>query len=158
MSEGRPGDDLAALPHRPPFLFVSGIDRVDGDAIHATWRVEGTEDFLRGHFPANPIVPGVLVCEALAQTAGLLLAARPDLRDGPVGVGYLAQIDVRFHAPTRPPADLQLVARHEGRLGSLHRFGVIASCGEGRVASGTLVLAVPADPDPIRPDASRDSS
>ena len=64
------------LPHRPPFRFVTELRCVDPSAFEAVWSVSGEEDFFRGHFPGEPIVPGVLITEALAQTAGLHLLSR----------------------------------------------------------------------------------
>lgn len=131
------------LPHRPPFLFVTRVESGDGERILATWEVDGSEDFFRGHFPGDPIVPGVLLGEALAQAAGLLLAGRPDFTATPGRAGYLARIELRFHAPARPPAAIGLAARYDGGLGTVHQFEVTASCGPTRLASGTLALAVP---------------
>lgn len=135
---------VGLLPHRPPFRFVTQVDSCDVERISATWRVDGSEDFFRGHFPGDPIVPGVLLGEALAQAAGLLLAARPDFAETPGRAGYLARIELRFHAPARPPAAIELSARYAGGFGSVHQFEVTASCGPTLLASGTLALAVPA--------------
>jgi 3-hydroxyacyl-[acyl-carrier-protein] dehydratase len=70
-------DDLVALlPHRPPFRFVDAVDElVPGERIVARWRVTGDEHFLPGHFPDNPIVPGVIQLEALAQTGAIAVLA-----------------------------------------------------------------------------------
>ena len=71
----------ALLPHRYPFQFV---DRVlvfeSGTRIVAVKNLSLNEPFFRGHFPGNPVMPGVLICEALAQTGGLLLRRSPELR------------------------------------------------------------------------------
>jgi 3-hydroxyacyl-[acyl-carrier-protein] dehydratase len=69
------------LPHRPPFLFVDEILELrPGDAAVARWRVDPDEAFFAGHFPGHPLLPGVLMIEALAQTAGLAAAAMPEHR------------------------------------------------------------------------------
>src|SRR4051794_12181843 len=62
------------LPHRDPFRFVSRVTSVKpGESAEAVWALTGKEPFFGGHFPGNPIVPGVLIAEALAQAAGLAL-------------------------------------------------------------------------------------
>jgi 3-hydroxyacyl-[acyl-carrier-protein] dehydratase len=67
---------VALLPHRPPFRFVDAVDElVPGERIVARWRVTGDEHFLPGHFPDNPIVPGVIQLEALAQTGAIAVLA-----------------------------------------------------------------------------------
>jgi 3-hydroxyacyl-[acyl-carrier-protein] dehydratase len=68
-------DDLIALlPHRPPFRFVDAVDEcVPGERVTARYTVTGNEEFLAGHFPGNPIFPGVIQLEALAQAGGIAL-------------------------------------------------------------------------------------
>lgn len=69
-------DFVALLPHRPPFRFVDSVDSVEpGVGAVARLRVTGDEPFLAGHFPGNPVFPGVLQLEALAQTGALALLA-----------------------------------------------------------------------------------
>ena len=99
----------ALLPHRFPFQF---IDRVlefeDGVRIVALKNVSINEPFFRGHFPEQPLMPGVLICEALAQAAALL-AHRSTDGVGPGRVGVLAGLDrVRFRRPVLPGDQLRL--------------------------------------------------
>jgi len=66
----------ALLPHRPPFLFVDAITSLDpGVSATATWTLTGKEWFFEGHFPGRPTLPGVLMCEAIAQTGALAILA-----------------------------------------------------------------------------------
>lgn len=129
---------LDQLPHRPPFRFISALKSlqpsVRGEAV---WSVSGNEDFLAGHFPGNPIVPGVLIVEALAQLCGLVAAgASQGLTEG-----RLAHVDVRFHQPVIPPADIELRSRLQRTLGRLVLCEVEASTPTGVCARGELTLA-----------------
>jgi 3-hydroxyacyl-[acyl-carrier-protein] dehydratase len=107
----------ALLPHRFPFQFVDRVlEFEDGKRIVALKNVSINEPYFRGHFPEQPVMPGVLICEALAQ-AGALLAHRS--RDGvqPPQVGVLTGLDrARFRRPVVPGDQLVLevvlVKRH----------------------------------------------
>jgi 3-hydroxyacyl-[acyl-carrier-protein] dehydratase len=69
-------DFIALLPHRPPFRFVDAVDACEaGVSITARYRLTGDEDFLAGHFPGFPVMPGVIQLEALAQAGGIALLA-----------------------------------------------------------------------------------
>ncbi len=130
------------LPHREPFLFISELVRIDphrsGTAI---WRLTGQEDFFRGHFPGNPIVPGVLLGESLAQLAGLVAfgyGRTPETAQS----ARLARIDIKLPRAAVPPANIQLEAAVTRMLDGLVMFDVRASLGDDPVAVGSLVLAV----------------
>jgi 3-hydroxyacyl-[acyl-carrier-protein] dehydratase len=126
---------LARLPHRAPFRFITRLVALEpGGAGEAVWSVRGGEDFFEGHFPSDPIVPGVLICEALAQVAGLV-----GLHGS--GGGRLVHTDVRFDGSVRPPAEIVLRAAQIRSLGQLRQFEVTALLGEGVVARGQLTLA-----------------
>jgi 3-hydroxyacyl-[acyl-carrier-protein] dehydratase len=135
---------LQLLPHRPPFLFLTRILSMSSGTARAAWELTGHEDFFRGHFPGQPIVPGVLIGEALAQTAGLAIPDDDSPHRGRGRSGSLARIDLKFSAPAHPPVTLELEARIAGSLGDLHQFDVVASV-EGRpIARGQLAIAVTA--------------
>lgn len=130
---------LDRLPHQPPFRFVSEIIAMEpGVRGEAIWSVTADEWFLSGHFPENPIVPGVLIAEALAQLSGLVVAAVAS----PGMDGRLAQVDVRFDHSVVPPAQIRLHSRLERTLGQLVRFEVEAESGGRVCARGSLTVAV----------------
>jgi 3-hydroxyacyl-[acyl-carrier-protein] dehydratase len=129
-------DYLARLPHGESFRFVTRVERVtDGESAEAVWALSGQEPFFAGHFPGRPLVPGVLMAEALAQTAGLAAG------QGGGGEGRLAHVDVRFEQPVAPPAEIRLQARLTRTMGGLRQFDVTALVGTAVVARGTLALS-----------------
>ena len=134
------GSPIERLPHRAPFLFVSEVLSADAGAAHCAWNVRGAEEFLKGHFPGRPLVPGVLITEALAQAAGIAVAADPAHANA--AGGMLVHADIRFRRPVAPPARIELHASTEGGLGALHRFAVEARVDGAVVAAGQIVLAI----------------
>ena len=132
------------LPHRPPFLFVDRVVELEADkAIRAERELRADEPHCAGHFPGDPITPGVLITEALAQTAGLLIALSSEERgeDARGQLFYLVRADMKWTSPTRPGEVLQLEARLVRTLGALWAFRVSARTRAADVASGTLTLA-----------------
>jgi 3-hydroxyacyl-[acyl-carrier-protein] dehydratase len=102
-----PSDLVALLPHRPPFRFVDGVDTCDpAGTVRAHYLVTGNEPFLAGHFPGNPIFPGVLQLEALAQAGAIALLA--DARYAGKLPLFGGVEDVRFRRLVRPGDRLDL--------------------------------------------------
>ena len=135
------------LPHRSPFLFVDRIiDLRAGERIVAEKDLSPDESFFKGHFPGNPIMPGVLVSEALAQTSGLLLGLTWNEEGGAPakerpGVLYLASNNMKFSSPARPGETLRLEANLKKEYGRMFLFNVAAYVEDRAIASGTLTLA-----------------
>ena len=94
------------LPHREPMLLVDEMT-VDGDTAYATYAVRGNEWFLQGHFPGNPVVPGVVLCEMIGQSCAVLIG------DKLVGkTPFVAGMNkVKFRRAARPGDTLTLVSR-----------------------------------------------
>ncbi|MEO6436277.1 MAG: phosphopantetheine-binding protein [Tepidisphaeraceae bacterium] len=129
-----PIDYLSRLPHGESFRFVTKVTTIrEGESADAVWSLKGNEPFFAGHFPGNPLVPGVLLAEALAQVSGL---ASPPAEGG----GVLAHVDVRFEHPVVPPADVTLRSKLTRTFGGLQQFDVSASVAGSVVASGSITL------------------
>jgi 3-hydroxyacyl-[acyl-carrier-protein] dehydratase len=132
------------LPHRPPFLFVNRIVSLDvGRSAVTEFDVTPDLSIFRGHFPSEPILPGVIILEMLAQTGGLSLLASEEYSGR---IAYLAAVEsARFRRPVRPGD----VLRAESRILSVKRgIGKAtgkAFVGDEEVASATIVFAVPSD-------------
>jgi len=134
---------LALLPHRDPFLMVDEVVWLEpAQRGVGVKHVRADEDWARGHFPGNPILPGVLVTEALAQLAAIVfLAAHPD-RVGSVQV-YLVGIDkMRFRRPIRPGDDLRLSVELTGHKRNLWTFDGEATVGDEVAAHGRFLAAI----------------
>ena len=96
------------LPHRPPFLLVDAIVEMERlKSIVGIKNVTINEDFFRGHFPGKPIMPGVLIVEALAQAGGLLLLQEVADRESKL-LYFVAIDDARFRRPVVPGDQLRL--------------------------------------------------
>jgi 3-hydroxyacyl-[acyl-carrier-protein] dehydratase len=130
-------DPIAAgLPHRPPFIFVESVEEIEpGVQARCSKRFRKSEAFFRGHFPGNAIVPGVLLVEGLAQTAGLAV--------GKPGKTFLltAIRSMKFLRPVRPDEPIDFVARKMGDIDGLVQCAVEARIGEELAVDGQIVLA-----------------
>lgn len=131
------GDPLSRLPHRAPFRFLSRLTELNAGVSGAgVWAVDGSEAFFAGHFPGRPMVPGVLIAEALAQLSGVVGAVQ-----GGANQGKLAQVDVRFLESVAPPAEIVLESKALRTLGALRQFEVVARRNGSIIAQGTVTIA-----------------
>ena len=133
---------LRLLPHRPPMLMVDRVIEMEpGVRGVATKLVTSSEPWVPGHFPGSPIMPGVLIVEALAQTAALVyLAAHPDKAGEAV---YLVGMDgFRFRRMVRPGDVLRLTAEATKARRGFWSFTVEATVDGQRASSGTFLATV----------------
>ena len=134
---------LRQLPHRYPFLLV---DRVlecrAGESIRALKNVTYNEPFFPGHFPARPVMPGVMIIEALAQAAGILAFVTANVVPNDQTRFYFVGIDkARFRKPVEPGDQLVLTAQMERALKGIWRFSTIALVGDSEVAHADMMVA-----------------
>jgi len=134
---------LERLPHRYPFLLV---DRVlecrPGESIRALKNVTYNEPFFPGHFPGRPVMPGVMIIEALAQTAGILCFVTANVFPDHNTLFYFVGIDkARFRRPVVPGDQLLLTAQLERSLRGIWRFATVALVGSQEVAQADMMVA-----------------
>jgi 3-hydroxyacyl-[acyl-carrier-protein] dehydratase len=139
---------LKRLPHRYPLLLVDRVLELHpGESIRALKNVTFNEPFFAGHFPQRPVMPGVLIIEALAQAAGILTFVTAGVIPNDETKFYFVGIDkARFRKPVTPGDQLILTARLERNLKGIWRFSAVAYVGTDEVASADMMLT---------PEASR---
>ena len=131
-------DDPVALglPHREPFIFVDRlVSRLPGESAECTKTFPANTPFFAGHFPGAPLVPGVILAEGLAQTAGLA-AGQPGR-----SFRLTAIRAMKFPAAAGPCEEIRLAARKVAVVGGLWQFEVRATVGSRTVAEGVIVLS-----------------
>ena len=134
---------LKYLPHREPFLFIDEVIEIDlGNSIHAIKKVLPEEDYLRGHFPGNPIMPGVIIIEALAQASGILGFKTMDKTPQEGSLYVFAGVDnVRFRKRVRPGDTLHLFSKVVNVKRGIWKFDVRAEVNDELACSATIMCA-----------------
>ena len=132
------------LPHRPPFVFIRELVKCNpGTFAEATTSFAQDDPIFTRHFPGNPLVPGVILTEALAQTAGIAAASGYPEVSRPLF--YLSAIrSMKFLRAVRPGEQVELRAERLAQVGDLVQFKVDASVNGVPVAEGQLVLSIAA--------------
>jgi len=140
---------MRMLPHRYPFLLIDKLVKVRrGHSAVGIKNVTVNEQFFQGHFPGNPVMPGVLIIEAMAQASGLLVMDTLGLRDGGVGVLFTSVDDARFRKPVVPGDILEIHVEKERNRGNLWRFKSNARVDGVVKAEATYAAMIMEEPKP----------
>lgn len=123
------------IPHRYPFLLVDKILELDEGHAVGLKNVTSSEPYLEGHFPNNPIFPGVLLIEAMTQVGGIMLSQKTKFRRQ----GYLCHVhDFKFLAFVLPGDTVKIEARFDSSLGQIARVNLTARVEDKIVAKGQV--------------------
>ena len=130
------------IPHRDPMLMVDSIEEMDIEAgtVTGTKHVTGDELFFKGYFPGNPVMPGVFIIEALAQTGATAILSREEFRGK---TGYFASWDkIKFRRMVRPGDTLTLHVKVIKERGKMIVAEGVAMVGEEKAAQGIFTCAI----------------
>jgi 3-hydroxyacyl-[acyl-carrier-protein] dehydratase len=135
---------MRRLPHRYPFLLVDRVlECIAGQSIRALKNVTVNEPFFPGHFPARPVLPGVIILEALAQTAGILAFVTAGVYPDDKRELYFVGIDkARFRRPVLPGDQLIMKATLSRSLRGIWKFSTLAEV-DGQEATSAEIMVAP---------------
>lgn len=138
---------LKFLPHGPEFRFIDRLMELDpGRSGAGEYALRGDELFLRGHFPGQPLMPGVLLLEAAAQLAGTVAQSDPQIPPMP-GLKLTALRGVKILGTAKPGQTIRVEAKVTGRLGNLVQAQASASVDGRTVLQADLTLSGELNPD-----------
>ncbi len=131
------------LPHREPFLFIDEVVQIkENEEIHAIKLIHEDEHFLKGHFPGNPIFPGVIIIEALGQASGILGFVSMNKTPEEGSIYVLAGVDkVRFRKRVRPGDTIDLISKVVGEKRGIWKFDCRAELDNELICTATILCA-----------------
>ncbi len=131
------------LPHRYPFLLVDRVLEMTDEKIIALKNVTINEPFFVGHFPHSPVMPGVLIIEAMAQTAAIMSFKSKGVKPDDNTILYFAGIDnARFKRPVLPGDTLIFEAKLEREIRGIWKYSAVARVGDEIAAQADLMCAI----------------
>jgi 3-hydroxyacyl-[acyl-carrier-protein] dehydratase len=134
---------LTRIPHRYPFLLIDRAeDYRPSQSIVGVKCVTFNEDFFQGHFPGNPVMPGVLIVEALAQTGGLLMSKSLNVEVEGKAIMFMSIEEARFRHPVRPGDVLRMYVEVLKARGDVFKFRGRAMVGDKLVAQADFAAMV----------------
>ncbi|HEY9510708.1 MAG TPA: 3-hydroxyacyl-ACP dehydratase FabZ family protein [Verrucomicrobiae bacterium] len=140
---------LQNLPHGPEFRFVDRVLILDpGKSGAGEYTVRGDEPFLRGHFPGEPLFPGVLLVEAAAQLAGVVAQCDPAIAPLP-GLKLTAMRAIKILGTARPGEAIRIEAQITGRLGNLIQARASVLINGELIMQGDLTLSGASGPSAV---------
>jgi 3-hydroxyacyl-[acyl-carrier-protein] dehydratase len=143
---------LTLLPHRYPFLLIDKIIDIDRDqSAVGIKNVTINEPFFQGHFPKYPVMPGVLIIEALAQTAGAICVNHAGVSDMPQIVYFMGIDNAKFRRPVLPGDQLRLHVQQMRNRGNVWRFKCEAKV-DGKLVAEAEISAMIVDPRDAKKD------
>lgn len=138
---------MKLLPHRYPFLLVDRIIDIDGDgSATGIKNVTINEPHFQGHFPGQPVMPGVLIIEAMAQTAGAI-AIRAQQAQAPSLVYFMTIDNAKFRRPVVPGDRLEIHVKKTKQRGNIVRYACVAMVDGAKAAEADISAMIAAKPD-----------
>jgi 3-hydroxyacyl-[acyl-carrier-protein] dehydratase len=135
---------LKHLPQRYPILMIDRVSECEpGKRVRALKNVSANEPYFQGHFPARPIMPGVLILEAMAQAAGLVVLSAGNTGEHHENLYYYVGIDnARFKKPVVPGDQLEIEVKLERMLRGIGKFSCVARVSGETAAEAVILLAI----------------
>lgn len=136
------------IPHRPPFLFIDQVLEIDEERVVAERTVRADEPQFQGHYPGNPIMPGVLICEAAFQAAAVLLVHRLEQKGEVIGsrTPVLSRIsDARFKSMVKPGDTIRILVNHKETVSRFEFLSAVIEKDGRKAATLSFALALIAE-------------
>ncbi|MEG1603129.1 MAG: 3-hydroxyacyl-ACP dehydratase FabZ [Cloacibacillus sp.] len=138
---------MELLPHRYPFLLVDRIEEIidtpDAKEVVGYKNVSFNEPFFQGHFPDEPVMPGVLILESMGQVGAMLLKLQPEFSSSDRKLVYLTSIDnAKFRKPVKPGDQLRTRAKLKRRRGNMGKFEFVATVDGEVVAEAEMGFVI----------------